>query len=80
MSTPRDHHFMPVFVLKQWAAPDGKLIECTIKRRRLIAKRVGPRSTGYECDLYAFNELPVDVRQFVEQHFFNYADNCRHRA
>jgi hypothetical protein len=75
MSTPRDHHFIPVFLLKQWAGQDGKLIEYTIKHGNLIAKPVGPRSTGYEFDLYAFNELPPDVRQFIEQEFFNYADN-----
>ena len=75
MSTPRDHHFIPVFYLKQWANLNGKLVEYTIKHGKLIAKVVGPRSTGYETDLYAFNELPPDVRQYVEQKFFNYADN-----
>jgi len=75
MNAPRDHHFMPVFLLKQWTGPEGKLIEFTIKSGKLIAKPVGPRSTGFEVDLYAFDELPPDVRQFVEEEFFNYADN-----
>ena len=75
MGAPRDHHFMPVFLLKQWAGQNGKLIEYTIKHGKLIAKPVGPHSTGYEFDLYAFNELPPDVRQYVEEKFFNYADN-----
>ena len=75
MSTPRDHHFIPAFLLKQWAGENGKLIEYTIKHGKLIAKSVGPHSTGYEFDLYAFNELAPDVRQYIEQHFFNYADN-----
>jgi hypothetical protein len=75
MSTPRDHHFIPAFLLKQWAGQNGKLIEYAIKHGKLIAKPVGPHSTGYELDLYAFNELAPDVRQYIEQHFFNYADN-----
>ncbi len=75
MSTPRDHHFIPIFLLKRWALADGKLVEYTIKHDKFIAKRVGPRSTGFEVDLYAFDELPPDVRQFVEEEFFNYADN-----
>ena len=75
MSTPRDHHFIPAFLLKQWAGHNGKLIEYTIKRGKLIAKPVGPHSTGYEVDLYAFDELDPDVRQYIEQQFFNYADN-----
>jgi Protein of unknown function (DUF4238) len=74
MSTPRDHHFHPVFYLQQWVGPTGKLIEYTIKHGKLIAKPVGPRATGFETDLYAFPELPPDVRQYVEQEFFNYAD------
>jgi Protein of unknown function (DUF4238) len=75
MSTPREHHFIPAFLLKQWGGQNGKLIEYTIKHGKLIAKPVGPHSTGYEVDLYAFNELAPDVRQHIEQQFFNYADN-----
>jgi hypothetical protein len=58
MSAPRDHHFIPVFFLKKWAGVNGKVVEYSIKYGKLIAKPVGPRSTGYEFDLYAFNELP----------------------
>ena len=75
MGAPRDHHFIPAFLLKQWADPNDKLIEYTIKHGKLIAKPVGPHSTGFEFDLYAFNELPPDVRQYIEEQFFNYADN-----
>jgi hypothetical protein len=74
MNAPRDHHFIPAFYLKQWAGPDGKLIEYTRKGGKLIPKPVGPRSTGYERDLYAFPELPPDAAQFMEQVFFAYAD------
>jgi hypothetical protein len=74
MNGPRDHHFIPAFYLKQWAGPNGKLIEYTRKGGKLIAKSVGPRSTGYERDLYAFPELPPDAAQYLEQVFFAYAD------
>jgi hypothetical protein len=74
MNTPRDHHFIPAFYLKQWAGPHGKLIEYTRKGGKLIPKPVGPHSTGYERDLYAFPELPPDAAQFMEQVFFAYAD------
>jgi hypothetical protein len=74
MNIPRDHHFIPAFYLKQWADPHGKLIEYTRKGGKLIPKPVGPHSTGYERDLYAFPELPPDAAQFMEQVFFAYAD------
>jgi hypothetical protein len=74
MSTPHNHHFIPAFFLKQWAGPDGKLVEYTIKHGRLISKHVSQASTGYEYDLYALNELPPESAQFIEQRFFDYAD------
>jgi hypothetical protein len=75
MSVPRDHHFTPAFYLRQWCDPaTGKLVEYTIKHGKLIPKRVGPDSTGYQFDLYAFPELPPDQSQFIEQKFFAYAD------
>jgi hypothetical protein len=74
MSIPHDHHFVPAFYLQQWAGSNGKLVEYTIKHHKLIAKPVGPKSTGYEYDLYTFPELPPESAQFVEQKFFEYAD------
>lgn len=74
MNAPRDHHFIPAFYLKQWAVSGGKLVEYTRKGRKLISKSVGPGSTGYVRDLYSFPELPADSAQFMEQVFFQYAD------
>jgi hypothetical protein len=28
---PRDHHYVPVFYLKQWCGPNNKLIEFAVK-------------------------------------------------
>ncbi len=80
MRVPRDHHFVPAFFLDQWTGPDRKLIEYSLKERRLIAKPIGPRATGYQFDLYAFSELPPDQAQFVEQKFFDYADRIASEA
>jgi hypothetical protein len=74
MNAPRDHHFIPAFYLKQWANGSGKLIECSRKGGKLVLKPVGPRSTGFERDLYAFPELPLASAQYMEQIFFAYAD------
>ena len=74
MNVPVDHHFIPAFYLSQWAGQNGKLIECTIKYNKLIAKPVGPKSTGYESHLYSFPELPPESAQFIEDDFFRYAD------
>jgi hypothetical protein len=80
MNTPRDHHFIPAFFLKQWVGSDGKLIEYSIKYNKLIAKSVGPQATGYEYDLYAFPELSPELAQYLEQKFFDYADRTASNA
>jgi hypothetical protein len=68
---PRDHHFIPVFYLKQWASSTtNKVIEYSIKHCNFIAKPVGPKKTGYQTDLYSFPELPPDTAQHIEDVFF----------
>lgn len=76
MSKPRDHHFIPVFYLKQWASSSSqKLIEYSIKHGKFIAKPVGPRGTGYETDLYSFPDLPPEIAQHIEDVFLRSSDN-----
>src|SRR5262245_61693076 len=75
MSQPRDHHFIPVFYLKQWANVDGKLIEYSRPYDgRLVSKPVGPRATGFQRDLYAFQDCPPEVAQYLESVFLKRAD------
>jgi Protein of unknown function (DUF4238) len=75
-NAPRDHHFIPVFYLKQWVDPASrKLIEYSTKHGKFIAKSVGPRGTGFETDLYSFPELPPNLAQYVEAEFFKFADD-----
>ena len=80
MSIPHDHHFIPAFYLSQWTVTGDELVEYCIKHRKLIAKPVGPRATGYVRDLYAFPELPLEHAQHLEAKFFNYADNIAAQA
>lgn len=74
MNEPRDHHFIPAFYLSEWAGTSGKLVEYTRKYGKLIAKPVGPRSTAFERDLYAFNDLPPDQRRYLKKVWFGYLD------
>lgn len=75
MSTPRDHHFIPVFYLKEWAGPNGKLIQYSRPHPRKFAiKPVGPRATGFETDLYGFPDLPNELAQFLESKFLARTD------
>jgi hypothetical protein len=70
MSEPHRHHFVPAFYLRQWHGPDEKLVEYTIKHRKLIPKPVSAEATGFQRDLYEFRELPSPLSQFLEKEFF----------
>jgi hypothetical protein len=74
VSTPHDHHFVPVFYLKQWA-PNGKLIAYTRPRGAVFRKEVSPRATGYERDLYSFPGLGEELSHFLESVFLQQNDS-----
>lgn len=80
MSEPHKHHFIPAFYLRQWHGPDDKLVEYTIKHRKLIPKPVSADATGFQRDLYEFPELPPPLSQFLEKEFFNYTDRTASQA
>ena len=80
MSNPHKHHFIPAFYLRRWYGSDKKLVEYTIKHGRLIPKPVSADATGFERDLYEIPELPLDLSQFMEQRFFEYADRTASQA
>ena len=76
MSHPRDHHFVPAFYLQHWAKQDGKLIEYSRPyRNKIVAKPVGPKATGFRRDLYAFQHLPAELAQYLEDKFLKRADD-----
>jgi hypothetical protein len=81
MSIPYKHHFVPVCYLQHWcSSKDGKLYEFSIKHGNFISKRVGPRRTGFEENLYSFPELPTDAAQHLESKFLQLVDSDAAKA
>ena len=73
---PNDHHFVPVFYLKQWvSSATKKIIEYSIKHGKFIVKPVGPKGTGFQSGLYSFPELPPELAQHMEDVFLRHSDN-----
>lgn len=76
MSTPRDHHFIPVFYLKRWTGADGKLfVYSRPYKNKIFVKPVVPRGAGFQRDLYSFPDCPPEVAQFLESVFLQRTDN-----
>jgi Protein of unknown function (DUF4238) len=81
MSIPHKHHFVPVCYLQHWCSyKDGKLHEFSIKHGKFISKRVGPRRTGFQENLYSFPELPTDAAQHLESKFLQLVDSDAAKA
>lgn len=67
---PAKHHYIPQFLLAEWATNAGKLWRFLRPvQGKLAVKAVAPAEIGYERHLYATPGLPVDKAQQVEQHF-----------
>jgi hypothetical protein len=64
---PSDHHYIPQFLLRQWAVNDGKLWRFTKPYGpKIAAKLVAPRGVGYETDLYTIPEVAPTDAQAIE--------------
>ena len=76
MSQPKKHHFIPQFLLAEWAVNDGKLWRFSRPYGDKIAKkRVAPAEIGYEHLLYATPGLPEDYAQQFEAKFLSKVDD-----
>jgi Protein of unknown function (DUF4238) len=68
---PRDHHYVPQFLLSRWCQSNGKLTVYSRAQGRVITSELHPRSTAFERDLYAFKMGPQDRRQAIETDFMS---------
>ena len=81
MSEPKKHHFIPQFLLSEWAVNDGKLWRFTRPYRKKVAKKlVAPAEIGYEHQLYTTPGLPEDYTQQFEKAFLSKVDDRAARA
>lgn len=81
MSEPKKHHFIPQFLLSEWAVNDGKLWRFTRPHGKKIAKKlVSPAEIGYERQLYTTPGLPDHYAQQFEKAFLSKLDGRAARA
>jgi hypothetical protein len=69
MSDPVEHHYVPVFLLRRWAGPDGKVIRYYRPRDVVVTRAVAPRSAAKLAHLYALEHLLAKDRNIVEREF-----------
>ena len=73
---PDKHHYLPEFLLKQWAGSDGRLCQFSQPYSSVLkAKRVYPSQTGFERRLYSLKGLSYGVSTEIESTFFKPLDS-----
>jgi len=69
MSEPINHHYLPVFYLRQWCDATGKVVRYYRPHKDVVASPIAPENTGYEPFLYALNGYPDDQKQWIEKNY-----------
>lgn len=75
IQVPINHHFTPVFYLKEWTANDGRLVRYNRPRDVVVAKSCSPSTTGSEDHLYSYEGVPPEKRALLEIEFFSPIDS-----
>src|SRR5262245_57659585 len=76
MNEPVNHHYIPIFYLSRWVGEDGRLCRFSRPNGNVVrAKRVVPKGTGFEPELYTSKGLPPEKAQAMEKHFMAKLDN-----
>jgi hypothetical protein len=66
----QDHHYIPQFLLRGWCNSSGLLTVYSRRAGRIVTSERNPKGTGFEPNLYAFEEVPSERRHVLEADFF----------
>jgi Protein of unknown function (DUF4238) len=69
VNQPINHHYLPVFYLKQWCGADGKVARYYRPYRDVVASARIPENTGYEPNLNTLEGFPTELRASIETHY-----------
>jgi hypothetical protein len=67
-----NNHYLPQFLIREWAGPDGRVevLRFVSATGEAVAGRRSPRSIGCEEDLYAYRTVRSEDRHLPETRFF----------
>jgi hypothetical protein len=69
MNDPVNHHYLPVFYLRNWCDGAGKVVRYYRPYQEVVASPIAPENTGFEPHLYALDGYPDDQKQWIEKYF-----------
>jgi hypothetical protein len=76
MNRPRRHHYLPVFYLKRWADPSGRVVEFSRPYGNVVKpRRVYPAGTGFVEHLYSHTDHSNQPAPVLEDGLFKPVDS-----
>jgi hypothetical protein len=69
VSHPINHHYLPVFYLRQWCNANGKVVRYHRPHKAVVTSPIAPDNTGYEPRLYTLLGYPPEKAQAIETEF-----------
>jgi Protein of unknown function (DUF4238) len=76
MNEPIDQHYLPVFYLSRWTGSDG--LVCRFSKpngHQIKAKRIAPKGTAFEANLYDFGTGITQEKHSLEREFLSPLDS-----
>jgi hypothetical protein len=80
MLTGLKSHYIPIFYLKQWVGPDGRLCEYSRPFKEVKAHRRYPSQTAFERGLHTLTTYPPHIAEIVERKLMRATDDFAARA
>jgi hypothetical protein len=65
----QDHHYIPQFLLRGWCNQNGTLTVYSRPEGRVVTSERNPRGTGFEPNLYTYDQVPLEKRHTIETDF-----------
>jgi hypothetical protein len=76
-----DHHYIPIFYLKQWTDPESrKLVEYCSRHEGVVARQTFPAGTGYVPGLYKDPTARLGEEYVIETKLMSSIDDRAARA
>jgi hypothetical protein len=76
-----DHHYIPIFYLKQWTDPESrKLVEYCSRHEGVVARQTFPAGTGYVPGLYKDPTARLGEEYVIETELMSSIDDRAARA
>jgi len=71
MLKDQKQHYIPEFYQKQWACPDGRLCEYSMRHKGVQGRMTYPAGSGYKPGVYTISGVAPEIANHTETYSSN---------